>query len=211
MNARKTDDFLAIMRGRLVAMKFGKKTRCENHRQIAPRVGCDEVVVRIRGLRIFVQQFHKRVCGCGIEIEVVLLYVFSMIALAVRQSEHSLLEDRVPAVPESDGKTQTLLLVADAGDTIFAPMIGTPGQRTSVEGFDRLSAHALRVGFITEALPRLLICKSPVLDASPVAPMMPIGSAGAASAAAKRPLLATKTGGLRPAAGGESCPRLTAD
>ena len=48
-----------------------------------------------------------------------------MIALAVRQSKHSLLEDRVPAVPESDGKTQTLLLVADAGDTVFAPVIGT--------------------------------------------------------------------------------------
>src|ERR1700747_1957411 len=64
-------------------------------------------------------------CGCGIEIEVVLLHILSMIALAVRQSKHSLLEDRVPAVPESDGKAQTLLLVADAGDAVFSPMIGT--------------------------------------------------------------------------------------
>ena len=36
MNARKTDGFLASMPGRLVAMKLGKKTRCENHHQIAP-------------------------------------------------------------------------------------------------------------------------------------------------------------------------------
>jgi hypothetical protein len=35
MVPRKTDGFLAVMPGRLVAMKFGKKTRCENHRQIA--------------------------------------------------------------------------------------------------------------------------------------------------------------------------------
>src|SRR5271166_3379129 len=39
-------------------------------------------------------------------------------------SRTSALEDRVLAVPESDGKAQALLLVADASDAVLAPVIG---------------------------------------------------------------------------------------
>src|SRR5271166_5933729 len=63
-------------------------------------------------------------CWRRIEIEVVLFHVLAMIALAVRQAEHPLLEDRILAVPEGQGKAQALLLVADAGDAVLAPVIG---------------------------------------------------------------------------------------
>ena len=62
--------------------------------------------------------------GSRVEIEIILFYVLAMIALAVCQTEHSLLKDRVLAVPESDGKAQALLLIADAGDAVLAPMVG---------------------------------------------------------------------------------------
>ena len=62
--------------------------------------------------------------GVAVEIEVVLLDVLAVIALAVGQAEQPLLEDRVAAVPQREREAQPLLVVADAGEAVLAPAVG---------------------------------------------------------------------------------------
>src|SRR5262249_28023616 len=75
------------------------------------------------GLRIFVQEFHVRMSRRRIEIEVILLYVLSVVALRPGQSEQPLLQKRIATVPQRDGETDQLMPVADAGDAIFVPSV----------------------------------------------------------------------------------------
>jgi hypothetical protein len=56
----------------------------------------------------------------AVQVEVVLLDVLAVVALAVGQPEHPLLQQRVPAVPQRQRETQPLLVVADAGDAVLA-------------------------------------------------------------------------------------------
>src|SRR5262249_59382948 len=44
--------------------------------------------------------------------------------LAVGQAEEPLLEDGIASVPERQGKAQTLMAVADTGNTVLVPPIG---------------------------------------------------------------------------------------
>jgi hypothetical protein len=94
-------------------------------------IGNDEFVVRECALRIFVEILQVRVRRCGIEIEVILLDVFAVIALSVRQAEQPFFQNRVGAVPEAERKTELLMIVTDAGKAVFAPAIG-PGARVIV-------------------------------------------------------------------------------
>ena len=59
-----------------------------------------------------------------VEIEVVLFDVLAVVGFAVRQSEETLLEDRVPAVPQGEGETDPLLVVGEARQSVFPPAIG---------------------------------------------------------------------------------------
>ena len=59
-----------------------------------------------------------------VEIEVVFLDVLAVVALAVGQAEQPFLEDRVFAIPQGQGKTQPLMVVAEPRQAVFAPMIG---------------------------------------------------------------------------------------
>jgi hypothetical protein len=59
-----------------------------------------------------------------VDVEVVLLDIFALVSLAVGQAKHTLLEYGILAVPQSKGKAQTLLVVAEASDAILAPVIG---------------------------------------------------------------------------------------
>ncbi len=61
----------------------------------------------------------------GVEIEVVLLHILPMVALAVGQSEKPLLENGVFAIPQGEGEAQALFVIGDAGNTILTPAIGT--------------------------------------------------------------------------------------
>ena len=62
--------------------------------------------------------------GRGVEVVVELLDVFAVVAFAAGQPEEPLFEDRVLAVPQGQGKAEALLVVADAGDAVFAPAVG---------------------------------------------------------------------------------------
>ena len=60
-----------------------------------------------------------------VEVEVVLLHILAVIAFAVGQSEEPLLENRILAVPQGQGKAEVLLVIGNAGDAILAPAIST--------------------------------------------------------------------------------------
>ena len=81
-------------------------------------------VVRERPLRILVQALQVGVRGRGVQVEPVLLGVLAVVALAVGEPEHPLLEDRVRAVPQRERQAQPLALVADPGDPVLAPPVG---------------------------------------------------------------------------------------
>ena len=90
----------------------------------APPVRLDQIAIRKFILRIFVEHLHVRVGRRTVDVEVVLLHIFAVVPLAVGQAEHALLEYGILAVPEREGKAQTLLVVAEAGDAVLAPVIG---------------------------------------------------------------------------------------
>src|SRR6266567_3130159 len=58
-----------------------------------------------------------------VEKEVVFLHIFPVVALRVRQSEEPFLQDRVGFVPQGQGKTELLLIVAHPQQAVFAPPV----------------------------------------------------------------------------------------
>ena len=76
-------------------------------------------------MRIFIEHFHVAVSRGIIQIEVILLYVFPVISFAVSESEEPLLENRVVAIPQRQRKAKPGFFVANAGQTVFAPSVGT--------------------------------------------------------------------------------------
>ena len=109
----------------------------------AAPVPVHEVGIRERRLRIFVEILHVRVRRRAIQIEVVLLDVLAVITLAVGQAEEALLEDRVLAVPQSQGEAKSLLLIGDAGQAVFPPAVGTRARLVMGEVVPGVAAFAV--------------------------------------------------------------------
>src|SRR5262249_44141216 len=86
-------------------------------------VGLHQVLVGIGALRVLVEPLHVRVRGRGVEVEVVLLHVLAVVALAVGETEEALLQDRVGAVPQREGEAQLLLVVGEARQAVLAPAV----------------------------------------------------------------------------------------
>ena len=59
----------------------------------------------------------------AVEVEVVLLDVLPVVALAVGQAEQAFLEDRVLAVPQGQRKAEPLMVVGDPGQAVLTPAI----------------------------------------------------------------------------------------
>ena len=106
-------------------------------------VGLDEIAVWKRRLRVLVQVLHVRVRRRRVEIEVVLLDVLAVVALAVGQTKQPFLEDGVLAVPERDGETEDLLVVGDAGEAVFSPSIGSRARLIVGEVIPRVARIAV--------------------------------------------------------------------
>src|SRR5262249_38314878 len=66
---------------------------------ISSGVGLNQFVVRIGGLWVLVQVLHVGVGRGAVQVEVVLLDVLAVVSFAVGQSEQTLLENRILAVP----------------------------------------------------------------------------------------------------------------
>ncbi len=91
---------------------------------VAAAVGPHEVVVRVGLVRILVEVLHVGVGGGGVEVEVVLLDVLAVVALAVGQAEEALLDDGIGAIPEGEGEAEPLAVVGDSGEAVLAPAVG---------------------------------------------------------------------------------------
>src|SRR5215469_16936591 len=63
--------------------------------------------------------------GRAIKIEVILLDVFTVVSLPVRQPEKAFLQDGIFPVPQSDCETEVLPVVRDSCESILPPPIGT--------------------------------------------------------------------------------------
>ncbi len=74
-------------------------------------------------LRILIERLHVGMRGRRIQVVIAFLHVLPVVALGVGQSEQSLLQNRVAAVPQRDGEAQPAFAVADAQQTILAPSI----------------------------------------------------------------------------------------
>ena len=94
----------------------------------APRVLLHQMRIGKFRLGIFVEHMRVAVGRRRIEVVVELLDVLAVIALAIAEAEHPLLQDRVLAVPERQADAEALLVVAKPGDAILAPAIGAAGR-----------------------------------------------------------------------------------
>ncbi len=82
-----------------------------------------QAFVRKRTLRIFVKHLQVGVGRGGVQVVVEFLHILAVVGFAVGEPEQPFLEDRVLSVPQHQGQAQVLVLVADAGNAIFAPAI----------------------------------------------------------------------------------------
>ena len=89
-----------------------------------PAVFLDQARVGKFRLRIFVQHLHVGVRRRGVEIEVILLHVFAVVAFVAVEPEEALLQDGIAAIPQRQREADALVPVADAADAVFAPAVG---------------------------------------------------------------------------------------
>ena len=75
------------------------------------------------GLGILVQHPVVRMGRSGINVEVVFLHIFAVIALRVGQAEETLLENRIPVIPQAEREAEIDAVITESGNTIFAPAI----------------------------------------------------------------------------------------
>src|SRR5579883_750073 len=134
----------------------------------APAVFLDEPLIGESLLGIFVEHAHVAVRGGGIQIEVVLLNIFSVISLVAGQAEEPLFQDRVLAVPQRESEADHLVPIGNAGKSILSPAVGA---RARV--------------IMREELPCGTVCAIVLADGSPLAlrkvwpPALPVFCPGA--------------------------------
>ena len=90
----------------------------------APTSACvDQVVVRVSGVRIFVEVLHVRMGRCAVEVEVILLDILAVITFAVGEAKEALLENRILAIPQGEGEAEPLMVIGDSGQAVLTPAI----------------------------------------------------------------------------------------
>lgn len=90
---------------------------------IARGVSREEIGVWKCGMWIFVQRLHIAMRRDVVEVIVELFYVLAVIALMPVEPEESLFEMRIVAIPKRGCETESLVVVADSEDSVFAPSI----------------------------------------------------------------------------------------
>jgi len=87
-----------------------------------------QALVGVFRLRILVQILHVGVGRGAVKIEVILLHIFAMIALAGSQAKGPLFQNGIPTVPEGHAEHKKLIAVTDCSQAVLAPSIGlAPG------------------------------------------------------------------------------------
>ena len=90
----------------------------------SPPVRLDQVAVGILPLRILVEVLHVGVRRRAVDVEVILLDILAMVALAVGEPKQALLQDRVALVPQRQRETQPLFVIGDSAEPVLAPAVG---------------------------------------------------------------------------------------
>src|SRR6266851_4131869 len=121
---------------RVEQLELGTLTR-------AALVFVNEPAIGILRLRILVEKAHVGMSRRVVEIEVILLDVFTVVAFARRQSEKALLEDRIATVPECRRKHQELIAIADHRDAVLAPAIGFAARQVVRQKIPSVAVRAI--------------------------------------------------------------------
>jgi hypothetical protein len=59
-----------------------------------------------------------------IEVEVIFLNVFPMVTLVPSEAKEPFFQDRIMAIPERQGKAQSLVVIGDPSEAVLAPPVG---------------------------------------------------------------------------------------
>src|SRR5262245_50281800 len=94
-------------------------------------------------LRVLVEKFHVGVRRRRIEIEIIFLDVFAVIAFVAGEAEEALLENRVLAVPEGQREADILMAVADTSQAVFAPAVGAAARMVVSQVAPNISVGAV--------------------------------------------------------------------
>ena len=113
----------------------------------------DELLVRVRGLRVVVAPPQPRVAGQAVHEPPVLLHVLAVVALGTGQAEHPLLEDRVDAVPQRQPEAQ---LVPDVGEPRHPVLVPAVRARAGVVVRERAPRVAVVAVVLAHRAPRAL-------------------------------------------------------
>ena len=122
-------------------------------------VGRDQLVVGVRRLRVLVEVLHERVGRRRIQVEVVLLDVLAVVALAVGETEEALLENGVLAIPQGEREAEQLTVVGDSREAVLTPAVGPRARVVVAEiapGIARLAvvlAHRAPLSFAQVGAP----------------------------------------------------------
>src|SRR5262245_58711420 len=103
----------------------------------------EQLLIRILGLRVFIEIFHVRVRRRVVEIKIILLDVLAMVALAASQTKKPFFQDWILAVPEGKGEAQILMPVADTRYAIFVPAVGARASVIMREVIPRVAIGAI--------------------------------------------------------------------
>jgi hypothetical protein len=83
----------------------------------------DQILVRVRVVRILVRHLHVRMRRRAAGREVKLLYVLAVIAFRIRQPEEPFLDDRIVPVPERERYASVEGIVAESGGAVLTPAV----------------------------------------------------------------------------------------
>lgn len=83
----------------------------------------DQLFVREPSLRVLVEVLHVGVRGRGVEVVVELLDIFTVVSLMASNTEKTLLEDGILAIPERKTKAETLVVIRHACHSVFTPSV----------------------------------------------------------------------------------------
>ena len=126
-----------------------------------PAVLLHQARVRKLRLRIFVEHLQVGMRRRGVEIEVILLHVFPVVAFVSVEPKQALLQDGIAAIPQGQREADALVPVADAGDAVFAPAVGA---RARVVVREILPRRAVRAVILAHGSPLALAeVRSPAL------------------------------------------------
>ena len=74
-------------------------------------------------LRVFVQILQVRMRRRGVEVKILFLHVFAVIALLARQAKEPFFQHRVLPIPKRERKAERLMPVGNPRNAVFAPAI----------------------------------------------------------------------------------------